>query len=225
MAMVEQEVPPMQMGDRLSREEFLRRWRAHPKIKRAELIQGIVYMPSPVGLLHGSTENHVSTWAGYYAAHTPGIGAANNATTLMLGDAPQPDVHLRILTEYGGKTSVVDNLLAGAPEHISEVCLTSAVYDLHQKLELYQKAKVAEYLAVLLHEKEIRWHCLGSQGYQLLPPGSDGVWRSQVFPGLWLAGNALFAGDIQHVLRTLQEGLESPEHQQFVAALAQRKKL
>ena len=36
-------VPPLVAGDRLTRDEFLRRWAAHPEIKIAELLGGLVY--------------------------------------------------------------------------------------------------------------------------------------------------------------------------------------
>jgi hypothetical protein len=93
---------------------------------------------------------------------------------------------------------------------------------LHVKLDLYEAAKIPEYLAVLLYEQEIRWHVLIAGRYQQLPPDADGLWRSRVFPGLWLDGKALLGGDLQQVLVQLQEGIQSPEHQRFVADLAAR---
>src|SRR3954467_11172818 len=78
MATVEQEVPPLVRGDFLSRDEFLRRWEAMPEVKRAELIKGVVYMPSPVSPRHGDTENEVGTWLGVYTASTPGCRGSNN---------------------------------------------------------------------------------------------------------------------------------------------------
>jgi hypothetical protein len=74
-----------------------------------------------------------------------------------------------------------------------------------------------------VQERELRWHALTEGKYQLLQPGPDGVFRSRVFPGLWLDAPAFFKGDIERVLATLQRGLQSPEHQQFVEALAVRK--
>ena len=41
-------IPPLEPGDRLSRAEFERRYDAMPNLKKAELIEGVVYMPSPV---------------------------------------------------------------------------------------------------------------------------------------------------------------------------------
>lgn len=43
-----QAIPPLQAGDFLTRAEFERRYHNHPELKKAELIEGIVYMPSPV---------------------------------------------------------------------------------------------------------------------------------------------------------------------------------
>ncbi len=40
--------PPLNSGDRLSRAEFERRYSTQPEIKKAELIEGVVYVSSPV---------------------------------------------------------------------------------------------------------------------------------------------------------------------------------
>jgi len=220
---VEPRVPPLSPGDKLTREEFLRLWEAHPEIKNAELIGGLVYMPSPVSVQHGGMENKVGTWLGTYSAATPGTSSENNTTSFLLEDTPQPDVNLRILPEYGGTSRVEDKYLEGIPELLVEISRSSASYDLHVKLDLYQAARVPEYLAILLFEQEIRWHILVNDQYQLLPPDADGLWRSRIFPGLWLDGKALLAGNLQQVLARLQEGLASAEHKRFVAELAARK--
>ncbi len=216
-------VPPLEPGDRLTREEFLRRWEADPEIKKAELIGGIVYMPSPVTVVHGEMEGDVGTWLGIYKIATPGVGAGHNTTTFLLEDTPQPDLYLRILPDCGGRSRVEGKYLHGVPELVAEVCRSSAVYDLHVKLEMYQAAGIPEYLAVLLHERETRWHVLKNGRYQLLPADADGIWRSRVFPGLWLDGTALLAGRMEDVQARLQDGLRSPEHARFVADLAARK--
>src|SRR5262245_23316136 len=151
MATVEQEVPPLAAGMRLTREKFLHLWDLHPEIKRAELIGGIVYMPSPVSLKHVMPDDDVGLWLSTYRVHTPGTDGGANATTLLLEDSPQPDRHLRILSEYGGKSWVEDKYLAGPAELMAEVCLSSASYDLNQKYELYEKAGVQEYLAIVMY--------------------------------------------------------------------------
>jgi Uma2 family endonuclease len=224
MAVTQQDVPPLQAGDSLSLEEFLQRWEAMPNLKRAELIRGVVYMPSPLSREHGVMENRVAGWLFNYVASTPGVEAGNNTTWLMEKDAPQPDTSLLVLPEHGGSMRMKGIYLAGVPEFLTEVCASSASYDLHQKLELYQDAEVREYVAVLVYEKEVRWHRLAGDHYEVVSQSEDGIYRSTVFPGLWLNAPALLAADLAGVLDTLRQGLESPGHQDFVARLVAARK-
>src|SRR5437879_10170620 len=127
---VEERVPPLAAGDKLTRDEFLRRWTAHPEIKNAELIGGMVYMSSPVSVEHGDMEGSVGTWFGTYRAATPGTGGGHNTTSFMLADTPQPDLNLRVLPEFGGTSWVEDKFLHGVPELLAEICRSSASYDL-----------------------------------------------------------------------------------------------
>lgn len=219
----ERQVAPLRAGDNLTREEFLRRWEADPSIKLAELIGGIVYMPSPVSVEHGGSDSDVGTWLGLYHAFTPGTDSERNTTSFLVGDTPQPDLNLRLLPEYGGGSWVEDHYLHGVPELVAEVCASSASYDLHQKYQLYESAGIPEYLAVVVYEQEIRWHVFVAGRYELLHADTDGVWRSRVFPGLWLDGNALLSGNLRQVLDRLQDGLRSPEHERFVTQLAARR--
>src|SRR5947209_645384 len=112
---LEQRVPPLAAGDKLTREEFLRRWRAHPEIKNAELIGGIVYMSSPVSVDHGDVDGDVGTWLGVYKAATPGTASGHNTTSYLLDDTPQPDINLRILPDFGGTSWVEEKYLHGVP--------------------------------------------------------------------------------------------------------------
>jgi Uma2 family endonuclease len=223
MATVEQDIPPLVPGDKLARDEFLRRWEAMSQVKKAELIGGIVYMPSPLSIAHAVMDNHISVFVGIYAASTPGCQAGNNATWLMLEDSPQPDTYLRIHPEYGGKSGTEGRYAKGAPEFVAETCLSRTAYDLHQKFDLYQEAGVDEYLAVLLREREVRWHRLGDGAYQVVPVPEDGILRSDVFPGLWLHAPALLDDNMAQVLATLALGLNSSEHAEFVARLARNR--
>ncbi|MBI1918633.1 MAG: Uma2 family endonuclease [Planctomycetes bacterium] len=221
MSTVEEVVPELVAGDFLSRDEFLRRWEAMPQLKRAELIRGIVYMPSPVSREHARMETRVATWLGTYLAHTAGCDAGNNMTWLMLEEeSPQPDTSLWIVPEAGGQSSSQGQYASGAPEFLAEVCLSSTAYDLHQKLEVYQEASVQEYLAVLMYERQVRWHRLTRRRFKVVPAPEDGVYRSAAFPGLWLDSAALLGGDLARVLAVLQEGINSPEHDAFVLRLA-----
>ena len=224
MATVALERPTLETGDNLTREEFLRRWEQLPHIKRAELIGGIVYIPAALSSDHGESDFDITTWLGVYRAATPGCMGASNATAFLLDDCPQPDVNLRIVSASGGMSWVEDNYIHGSPELLTEICNTTESIDLHQKLELYEEARVQEYLVVIVRKKQIRWHRLVRGKYKLMTSDAQGIYRSRVFPGLWLDSQALFANEMAKVLATLQEGIVSEEHQQFVAALAKRKK-
>lgn len=223
MSPVAQNIEELVAGDKLTWEEFEQRWDATPELKRAELIGGVVYVMSPISLPHGEHEMAASGWVALYIAGTPGCLGGTAGTWRMLGDAPQPDVHLRIVEECGGKSRSDGKYPMGAPELIVEVCHSSAAYDLHQKMDLYQRAGVDEYLTVLLHEREVRWHRWQKEGYAVVPLPPDGIQRSVAFPGLWLDVPAFLGGNMARVLETLQRGMASAEHAQFVQALAQRK--
>ena len=216
---------PLQAGDNLTRAEFLHRWKQHPKIKFAELIGGVVYMPSSVTRLHGVTNLHVTGLLGVYHAYTPGTEGGANATTMMEGEeTPQPDDYLRILPEFGGQSGNEGEYVREAPELIAEICVSGASYEINQKFDLYERMGVLEYVAVLMYEREIRWHRLTLKGYQRVAPTTGMIWKSKIFPGLWLDGQAMLANDAAKVLATLQQGLQSPEHAAFAKKLAKRKK-
>jgi Uma2 family endonuclease len=216
------EIASLVAGDKLTRDEFLRRWEAMPDVKRAELIGGVVYMPSSVSLEHGYMTNDVGHWLGHYVLQTPGCRAGQNATWLMLADAPQPDVHLCLLPKHGGQSRVKGQFHSGAPELVADVCLSTTAYDLHQKLELYLAAGVQEYVAVLLREREVRWHRRIGGTFELLPESDAGIIQSVAFPGLWLNVPALLDENMASVLKTLNEGIQSREHAEFVARLSRQ---
>src|SRR5262245_20731593 len=217
-------IPPLQNGDRLTRGEFERRYEAMPHVKKAELIEGVVYMPSPVSFEnHGGPHADTITWLGVYRAATPGVEVGDNSTVTLTGDnEPQPDGFLRIAPSQGGQSqTVTGGYVEGPPEFIFEITASSASYDLHDKLDMYRRHGVREYVVWRVWDDTVDWFALRSGRYdrQLLPP--DGIHSSDVFPGLWLDPAALIRGDMATVLQVLQQGLASPEHTQFVAKLQQ----
>lgn len=206
-------------GDRMSREEFLARWEQMPELKNAELIDGVVYMPSPVSKTHARFDAPVHVWLNHYAKHTPGCEWLPNATWFMLESAPQPDVSLYILPEYGGRTADENDIATGAPELVVEIAKSSPSYDLGPKLALYERAQVQEYVAALVEESRIEWRVLENGSYRLLQPDSTGIFRSHTFPGLWLDSDAFWQRNEARLIAVLDEGLRSEEHAQFVASL------
>jgi|ERR1051326_3389667 Uma2 family endonuclease len=218
----EKEVPPLESGDRLTAQEFLRRYEAMPHVKKAELIEGIVYMGSPVRYKqHGEPDFIAHTWLGAYAAQTPGTeGATNTTAKLDIDNVPQPDVLLRILPKCGGRSRIDDEgYLVGPPELALEICASSQSIDLRDKLIAYRRAGVQEYLVWCTVEKNFTWLLLGKDDYHPNSPDSKGIIRSQVFPGLWLDMQSLLALDAAKVLQSLQLGLNCPEHKAFLAQL------
>ena len=214
--------PPLENGDRLTRVEFERRYEAMPDVKKAELIDGVVYVGSPVRFgKHGQPHARLLTWLGTYAALTRGVGLGDNATVRLDADTePQPDALLRIEPEAGGTSWISDDdYVAGAPELVAEIAASSASYDLHDKMDACRRAGVKEYLVWRVDDEQIDWFALRDGAYVRLTPDESGVVSSQVFPGLRLALSALLAGDVARVVAALQEGLGTSEHAAFVARL------
>ncbi|MBI4907991.1 MAG: Uma2 family endonuclease [Acidobacteria bacterium] len=212
--------PPLREGDRLSREEFLRRWEAMPDLKHAELLDGVVYMPSPVGYPHNAVHLMLSGWLLIYIAATDGCDAGSDGTWLMgSADVPQPDLTMRLLPEHGGRSTIVKGLLSGVPELVVEVSHTSASRDLGVKSDLYLKHGVLEYLVAVTKKQEIVWREVVKGRYRRIQPGEDDIFRSRVFPGLWLNATALWTQDRRSLIATLNQGLASPEHAEFVRRL------
>ena len=212
--------PPLESGDRLTREEFERRYEAMPGVKRAELINGVVYMGSPVRFrAHGRPHVLLLTWLGTYSALTPGVLCADNATVRLGADSePQPDALLRLEPEAGGSSRIsADDYVEGAPELLAEIAASSASYDLHDKMDVYRLGGVQEYLVWRVYEDQLDWFALQDGEYIRLMPDESGVIASQVFPGLRLARSALLEGNAAQVVAELQKGLGTGEHAAFVA--------
>lgn len=218
-------VPELRAGDRLTRAEFERRYAAMPHVKKAELIEGVVYMPSPVTQEdHGGPHFDVITWLGVYRAGTPGVEGGDNSTLrLDLDNEPQPDAFLRILPDYGGQSHNSGKYVAGAPELIAEVAASSVSYDLHDKLRAYRRNEVREYVVWRVWDRAIDWFVLRDDRYERLAPNAEGQHRSEIFPGLWLEPAALLRGDLAQVIAVLQQGLASPEHAEFMTRLQRQR--
>lgn len=210
--------PPLHAGDRLSRAEFERRYQAHPEIKKAELVEGVVYTPTPIRFeQHGRPHSDMITWLGVYRADTPGMLVGDNVTVrLDFENEVQPDALLRLEPGVGGRSHVTeDDYLEGSPELVVEIATSSAAYDLHDKRRVYARNGVLEYLVVQMYEQRLDWFVLREGVYETLTPDADGVLHSETFPGLWLQPSALWSGDLAAMLAALHEGLGSPEHAAF----------
>ena len=214
-------LPPLVEGQWLDQPTFHARYEAMPPGTRAELINGVVYMPSPVGREHGVAHAPVIFWLFYYADQTPGLEVLDNATAILGPKSePQPDATLRILPEFGGQTSIKKKYLAGPPELIAEVSHATRYVDLGPKLEDYQRAGVLEYVVRALEPDQVFWFVREGGILVERPLGEDGLYRSTNFPGLWLDPQALVRGDGRRLRAVVDLGCATPEHAAFVARLA-----
>jgi Uma2 family endonuclease len=209
-------IPPLENGDRLTRPEFERRYQGMTQLKKAELIEGVVYMASPVRIInHGVPHARIITWLGYYWSVTPGVELGDNCTVrLDFDNEPQPDALLRI--EKGGQSTIsLDGYVQGAPELIVEIAASTVSYDVHEKLKVYRRNGVQEYIIWRVDDQELDWFQLTNGKYIPLESNQDNIFCSKVFPGLWLDKNALLTGNLAQVLAVLQQGIASQEYQGF----------
>jgi Uma2 family endonuclease len=217
-------IPPLENGDCVTRAEFERRYEAMPGKTKFELIDGIVYMASPVKNVHGDFHATLGYLFKSYALATPGCHARID-TTVRLGrkDEPQPDAFLLLAPEAGGSSRIDrSGYVSGPVELAAEVATSTASYDLNQKRKSYLRHGVLEYLTVLTRSEEVLWFARRGDAYASLEPDRHGVFRSFVFPGLWIDAPALLSDDGARLQRTATKGLRSREHQTFVRDLRRR---
>ncbi len=215
------EIPPLESGDRLTRTEFMRRYDAMPDVK-AELIEGVVYVSSPVRhKKHGRPHSWVICWLINYGAGTPGVEGSDNSIILLdIDNTPQPDALLFVKPEYGGRVKInVDDYIEGAPDLVVEIAASSASYDLHDKFNAFRRNGVREYIVYRVLEGQVDWFVLQEGRYVALSPSADGLLHSTIFPGLWLDAAALIRGDLAAVLAAVQQGLCSSEHAEFASKM------
>ena len=217
-------VPALMPGDRLDAQTFLARYSAMPDGVRAELIEGLVYMPPPGGPAHGRPHGKADYWLNHYEGFTPGVTALTD-TTAVLGrrSVPQPDVALRI--EHGGQTRINKRgLVVGCPELVVEVANSTESIDLHAKRRDYDRRGALEYVVVLVRQTRVVWFRRdGNARLAEAAADSDGLHRSGAFPGLWLDAAALLAGDVRRLAAVVEQGVATPEHAAFAADLAARR--
>jgi Uma2 family endonuclease len=202
------DAPPLESGDVMTRRQFHELYSLHPEIKKAELIQGVVYVASPQRAQdHGDHEGDISFWLGLYRwqhLELP-LNVAHNSTVFLNDiNEPQPDISLRL---EGGTSGLEDGYILGPPELIVEVAYSSVSRDLHSKKDAYRLNGVPEYIVWRVRDRAIDWFRLESGQYVRLEPDADGVVHSVVFPGLRLNVPAMLAKDLGAVAKT-QTGIE-----------------
>jgi Uma2 family endonuclease len=160
-------------------------------------------------------------WLGSYEEQTPGVEVLVDSTVILGPKSEvQPDAILRLLPEFGGRSRIIENYVHQAPEFVLEVSKATRYHDLGPKLKIYELADVLEYVVIAIDPDEIRWFRLEKGVMTEQSAGTDSLYRSSVFPGLWLDPSALIAGDTKRQRDVVSAGCETPEHADFVAKLA-----
>jgi Uma2 family endonuclease len=212
-------LPPLTPGQRLDRATFHERYAAMPQHIRAELVEGVVRIVSPLSNDHSEIDSDISDWLGRYVWRTPGLRKGMGATVKLAQDSEvQPDCLVRIIE--GGRSRIVGSYIEGAPELMVEVARSSLPRDLGEKRLAYERAGVLEYLVASVDDDEITWLSLRDGEFAPIARDDDGLHRSLAFPGLWLDADALFRGDLDALFVALDHGLATPEHAAFAARLA-----
>ena len=197
-------IPPLESGDHLTRDEFHRRYELHPEIRRAELIEGVVYVSSPVGPRHGQPHLALGGWLAAHVARHPVLFGVDNATVL-LDDRNEVQPDLSLFREAATRVAQ-SPYIAQPPDLAIEVAVSSASIDTHAKKEAYRRNGVQEYLVWRVLDGEVDWWELRDGEYVALPADAAGVIESRAFPGLRLDVRALLAGDLAAVLAALRGG-------------------
>ena len=214
-------LPPLVNGQHLDQLTFHERYEAMPDKTWAELVGGVVYMPSPMRNEHGEYDGYMVVLVGLFKRATKGVHMGVNSTVILdeMGET-QPDGHLRIPQDLGGQTRIERGYIVGAPELVIEISRSTRYFDLTEKKADYERTGVREFLVVELDPNRIHWFIRKGKRFVRMRPGRDGIYRSKVFPGLWLDAEALYAEDLDRLIAVLEEGLATPEHAAFAAKLA-----
>jgi Uma2 family endonuclease len=173
---------------------------------------------------HGQPHGRLITWLGVYESSTSGVELGIEPTVRPdLDNEPQPDAVLLIEEQYGGQARLSeDDYVEGAPELVAEIAASSVAIDLGDKKRAYRRNGIQKYIVWQVFEQKLDWFSLQEGEYVPLPVDEDGVIRSWVFPGLWLALAALLTGDMARVLAVLQQGLASPKQAAFMQQLSEQ---
>ncbi len=193
----------LENGDRLNRVEFERRYTAS-NIKKAELIEGLVYVASSVRFTtHAKPHAQIVGWLGTYQAMKTDLKIGIEPTVRLDADnEPQPDA---VLFRLEGNAQVdEDGYITGSPELIVEIAASTVSYDLHAKKRVYERSGVKEYIVWRTLDQAIDWFVLENGKYVELAPDAAGIMHSREFEGLRLNVTAILNDYMSAVLKTLQ---------------------
>ncbi len=192
----------LENGAVMAREEFHRLYAFRPELHRIELVEGVVYMPSPIKVEgYADAQALLMEWLAAYTLGLPGLRHTGPGTVLLDDqNEPEPDAMLFRMRD----DRFHDGYLKGAPELVVEIANTSASRDLHQKKAAYERNGVGEYIVWRVAEGAIDWFRLEGASYVLVLPDSNGLIESVQFEGLRLSVQGALSMDRAAVVGGVQ---------------------
>ncbi|MGE3074927.1 MAG: Uma2 family endonuclease [Dehalococcoidia bacterium] len=177
--------PELENGAVMTREEFHEAYADCEGLRRAELVEGVVFMPSPVRYeSHDKPAALIRGWLFSYSLKHPETETGGEASLLLGQSEVQPDA---FLMRTGSVPSDEDGYLTGAPQLVVEIAASSKSRDLHSKMDIYRRHGVAEYIVWRTVEGAIDWFRSVDGQFQRVQPDKVGVIESAIFPGLRLS--------------------------------------
>jgi len=214
----------LENGDRRSQADFRHLRLSCHDGEDFELIWGEVFRTTPCVARDPDVLPLLAGVFRPYRDATRGIALERHPTTILGVDTEVRPVLLLLYSSAAGGSSRYDEEgnVTGPPEMVVEVANSTRSLEMHAKLWAYRESGVREYLVLCVEEREIHWSHFPSK--RELKPDKAGVWKSRVFPGLWVDGPALFDEDAAKLVETVRLGLASPQHAAFVRRLEARKR-
>jgi Uma2 family endonuclease len=187
----------------MTRQEFHAAYANYEGLARVELIEGVVYLPSPISLAgHARPQSLVLFWLNAFAAAQPAVEAVGPASVL-LDDQNEPEPDAMLLRTTPGWLNE-EGFLVKIPELAVEIANSSRSRDLHQKLRAYERNGIAEYVVWRVSDGEIDWFELREGRYVKRAADASGMIESREFPGLVMDVPAMLAMDRAKVLAALK---------------------
>jgi Uma2 family endonuclease len=203
------EYPPLESGDEMTSAEFEHRYDADPTVHHAELIDGVVYVSSPVRAeYHGKQHSYMDRWLGAYVDEREDVELYIDPT-LRIDDRSQVQPDLALCIDDGTSRIDEEGYLTGAPEFVVEVAASTFSRDMHRKKDLYAEIGVREYIVWRVYDEAIDWFVLEKGTFVARKPGKDGIVSSKHLPGLRLDVPAMLKGDMKAVAAALDAATPS----------------
>jgi Uma2 family endonuclease len=180
----------VEVVERMTAEEF---FRGAPEDRKAELIDGVMIMPSPPFDPHERLQNFLLTLLRVYVEELELGEVRGSRTPVELGidQVPEPDV----LFVAKQRAHIIQNKgILGAPDLVIEILSAGTAHrDRGRKFRAYERAGVGElWLIDPYGPTGTKFYHLRNGRFSLVRPDKNGILRSAVVSGFWINVNWLW---------------------------------